>query len=428
MQDGTQSWAAACGCVLGLVCLWGCSGGESDVGSSSSDSLSASPSLQSEKSPASSAKSRRLPTTAIPAKTSQKKPLVTAEPPKKGTPQWLIHQMLLLRFEKIPQTDDVVKLRQIRRDRNLKIILLAEESIALTHKDPKLVEVFNAAVHQLLVSRVSIAMQGKEEDVLKLYDLAELFYKRDKKSKAAAEAAYQVATFANRNALRFPDPQAGWLTEFTRQARLFATRFPQEQARSVRLLDAAGRSCEFHGKTADAILCYQQLQLQYPKLVQAQRATAVLRRLQLLGKRLELKGPTIDGGFIDIEDYRSKVVLVVFWASGRKGFEQVQAKLNAVEKKYPKNRFTIIGVNLDMEEPAVDAYLEKTGLQWPQIFYSDRNKRRWNNLLAKHYAIRRIPTLWLVDQQGVVADLDVNPDRLDQQVRRLLTRRTASRP
>ncbi|GAB4152073.1 MAG: hypothetical protein Tsb009_27760 [Planctomycetaceae bacterium] len=410
--------------LLALVCglVAGCGGGDVDENPASQTAQN---NGNAQKTTAENGKSSKLPPASIKGDAPKKK--AVAPPPKKGTPQWYVHEMLVTRFQKYPEKATVEQLKKLRRDRNLKIIKLAEEAIPLTAKDPKLEEVFNAVIHQLLESRVALAMEGKEDDIFALYDLADILYKRDKKSKAAAEAAYRVAAFANQNALRDSDPKQEWLAEFTRRARLFATNFPQEQARAVRLLDAAGRSCEYHRKIPEAISCYQQLRQQFPDLLQAKRATAVLRRLQLQGKPLILKGPSIDGGFVDIQDSRNKVVLVVFWATGQKQFDDIVPKLKAVRKSFSLTQLDIIGVNLDKEELAVDAYLEKTGMNWPHIFYPDRKKRGWENLIAKYYAIRSIPTLWLIDKNGNVANLYADPDKLESQIRTLLTRRTASR-
>jgi len=348
-------------------------------------------------------------------------------PPKHGTPQWYVHQMLLLRFRKYPDTDDVKKLQQLRRERNLEIIKLAEEAVALTNKDKQQQEVFNAAVHQLIESRVALALQGREEDIVALYDLADVLFKRDKTSKAAAEAAYKVAVFANTNAMRYPDPKTGWLDEFVRRARLFATDFPQEKARAVRLLDVAGRSCELHGRIDDAIKCYEQLRREFPDMIQAKYAIAVLRRLKLPGRIPEISGPTIDGGFLDLKDYKGKVVLVAFWATDRKRCKEILPKLKTLGERYKKHGFEIIGVNLDAEEPPVDAYLEQAKLTWPQIFYPNRNKRRWENPTAKFYAVRRLPTLWLIDAGGKVVETRVDPAQLEGQVRGLLQRRVSAK-
>jgi thiol-disulfide isomerase/thioredoxin len=368
-----------------------------------------------------------LPTTSIKTKAQVAKKHDPLAPPKRGTPQWYVHEMLLLRLQKYPENADVKQLRELRRERNLKIIKLAEEAVALTNKNKDLEEVFNASVHQLVESRVALALQGKEEDITALYDLADVLYKRDKKSKSAAEAAYKVAVFANTNALRYPDPKSGWLSEFVRRARLFATDFPEQKARAVQLLDVAGRSCELNGRTDDALKCYDQLSKQSAGMPQAQYATAVLRRLRLPGRPLELAGQTLDGGFLDIKDYKRRVVLVTFWSTDSKPCRDALPELKRLGDRYKKFGFEIVGVNLDAEEPAVDDYLAKSKIGWPQIFYANRNKRRWDNPIVKYYAIRNMPTLWLVDANGRVVDTDADPKKLEPKVRSLLQRRVSSK-
>jgi thiol-disulfide isomerase/thioredoxin len=348
-------------------------------------------------------------------------------PPKKGTPQWYVHEMVLLRLQKYPNTTDLERLRALRRERNLKIIKLAEEAIAATNKDKSQPEVFNATVHYLIESRVELAQQGREEDIGALYDLADVLYKRDKTSKSAAEAAYKVAVFANTNAMRYPDAKSGWLTEFVRRARLFATDFPQRKAQAVQLLDVAGRSCELNGRTTDAITCYEQLIKQFPDMPQARYAAAVLRRLRLPGRPLELAGQTLDGGFLDVKDYKGKVVLVAFWSTDRKACRETLPGLKQLGDRYKKSGFEIVGVNLDVDEPPVDDYLEKSKIGWPQIFYANRSKRRWDNPVVKYYAIRNVPTLWLVDANGKVIDADADPKKLEPKVRSLLQRRVSKR-
>ena len=334
--------------------------------------------------------------------------------------------MLVLRLAKYPDTNDVQKLRKLRRARNLKIIKLAEAAIALTNKDNKLQEMFYAAVHQLIDARVSLALQGKEEDIISLYDLADVLFNHDKKSKSAVEAAYKVAAFANTNALRYPDPKTGWLKEFVRRARLFATDFPQEKSRAVWLLDVAGRSCEANGDVANAIICYEQLQRQFPKMSLAKYATAVLRRLRLPGRPLELAGQTLDGGFYDIKDYKGKTVLVAFWATDRKACRDAIPKLKAIGERYKKQGLEIVGISLEKEEPTLDDFLAKSEIDWPQIFYTNRKKRRWDNPVVKYYAIRELPTLWLVNVNGVVVETNIDPEKLESKIQTLLKQRRLS--
>lgn len=345
-----------------------------------------------------------------------------APPPKEGTPEWLIFEIVQLKMAPMPATDDVDKLREARRERNWKIIELATEAIAQTHDAPEKESVFTAAAHRLMEARQELALQGDRESIDALYENAESFYKRDPESKAAADSAYILTQFTLENAQRFASREPQWLKEFARQARLFATNFPQETARAPALLLAAGRSCELYGLDQEATACYLAIQQDFAESPRTESVTASLRRLTLKGKPLQFAGPTIDGGFLSIDDYRGKPVLIVFWASHAKPFVDLVPQLTAVTKKYEPQGLAVLGVNLDEEEPAVDAFLEKYPIGWRQIFYSDREKRGWSNPIAVYYGVVRVPMLWLVGPDGNVVNPSVDPEHLEREIADLLKR------
>lgn len=370
-------------------------------------------------------------------------PLVKKEPAK-GTPEWLLLEIQRVKVLPLPGMDVAAesekdddddaeeepltaaeeqklkeqfeKTKAIRRERNLQIIKLAEECVARTAKQPDQEAEFNAAVHYLLDARLQLALQGDTASIDALFDAAKVFYDRNPKSTAAVEAELTLVNLTHANALRYGQSQPKWIQEFARHAQLYATRFPDEQARSVSLLAAAARSCELAGLTDEAKSCYSLLITTFKDTPQAQQAQGVVRRLQLKGKVLELTGPTMEGDDLNIETFRGKMVVIVFWATHARPFVEQLPKLTATMKKYEKYA-TTVGVNLDADEGAVQAFLEQTGLTWPQIFSPNRALRGWNSPLAVHYGINTLPTIWLVDPNGVVVDTMIHADNLEPRLR-----------
>ena len=184
-------------------------------------------------------------------------------------------------------------------------------------------------------------------------------------------------------------------------------------------------------------------------------ALTPLRRLRLPGRRLELGGPTIDGGFAAIDEHvapRSKksvekadytenvatprdirqtsastaaspqtgqVVLVAFWSSDSEEFRNDIPLIQAAVKKFDKRRFAILGVNLDQEEFNADALLSETSLPGRHIFYSELSRRGFNNPIVRYYGVSHVPTYWLVDPQGLVAAAPLEIDQLEDAVKKL---------
>lgn len=340
--------------------------------------------------------------------------------PEKGSPEWLIREILRLRKSPFAEKTGSSEFQQARRKRAEQIVELATEAVAKTHNDPHQNDVFLYAVQSLMESRLQLALDGDAEHIDALYADADALYQRNSDSKAAAEAAFVCARFAHTNARRFAKQEPRWLKEFARQASAFATHFPQEQSRAVSLLHAAAWSCELNGLLEDAVKCYEQLKTAFPQSPQGQQATAVLRRLRLKGQPLQLAGPTLNDKFVSIDDYAGKVVLIVFWASENLRFQEQLPKLTAAIDRLPPNKFSVLGVNLDEEPATLVAFQKAHDLNWPQIFYADADKRRWDNPIVRYYGIRDIPMLWLVDPQGTVVETQLAPENLESRVRALL--------
>lgn len=383
-------------------------------------------------------------TTAKPAGTQPKAdsaPLAAKEP-EKGSPEWLLLEIQRIRVLPLPGNDADVdddddekeltpaqeaaqeaalkklleQQKTVRRERNLQIIKLAEECVAKTNKKPELEPQFDAAVHHLLDARLQLALQGDATSIDALFEAANVFYERKPNSEAAFEAQMTLVNLTHANAQRHGRAEPKWIQEFAKHSQIFANRFPEDTGRSVPLLLAAARSCEFNGFPDEAKSCYTLLMTKFANTPQGQQAQGVVRRLQLKGKPLELAGPTIDGNDLDIETYRGKMVVVVFWATHAKPFVDQLSRLTATAKKYEKYA-VVIGVNLDTEEPAVEAFVEKTGLTWPQIFSPNRVQRGWNSPLALYYGINNLPTIWLVDPNGIVAETAIDADNLEAKLR-----------
>ncbi len=366
---------------------------------------------------------------------------LAAKVPEKGSPEWLLLEIQHIRTLPLPgstvdeeESDDedldkeltpqqeaalqkeYEQQRVVRRERNLQIIKLAEECLAKTSKKPELEAEFETAVHQLLDARLQMALQGDAASIESLFEAAKAFHARNPNSESALEAQLTLVNLTHANALRYGRTEPKWLQEFAKHSQLFAARFPEEQGRAVPLLAAAARTCELNGLPDEAKSCYSLLMTKFKDTQQAQQAQGVVRRLQLKGKTLELSGPTMDGGEVDVESYRGKMVIVVFWATHAQPFVQQLPKLLATAKKYEKYA-VVVGVNLDAEEPAVEAFLERTGLAWPQIFSPNREQRGWNSPLAAHYGINNLPTMWLVDPNGVVAETVLDAENLESKLR-----------
>ncbi len=410
-----------------------------------------------------------LPTAAIPNPlTSTQEPEPEAKPPAEGSPEWSLLEIQKVRLLPFPavetdgrdddegnetaskiettsanateaSTADSAKqdaaaaekratvlgqIRAIRRERNLQIVQFATDAIRKSAKDPAQEPIFLAAVQHLLDAHLQLALQGDEDSVNALYEAASAFYAKRPDSAAAAEAQITVVNFTHASSLRYAKAEPRWLQEFSRQAQLYATRFGDDATRAVPLLMAAGRSCELNGLGEEAKSCFSLIQSKYPESPQARQSAGVLRRMSLTGQKLEFAGPTLDGNYLSVDDLAGKAVIIVFWSSTATPFVEQVASLQAITEKYKKYA-SVLSVSLDSEESDIDAFREKTGLTWPVIFHVEHDQRSWNAPLAKYYGISTVPTIWIVDPKGKVAETQVSTADLEAKLRDVILK---SRP
>ena len=126
-------------------------------------------------------------------------------------------------------------------------------------------------------------------------------------------------------------------------------------------------SYELMGRIDDAKAWYGQLARNYSKTEGGVKAAGALRRLSLTGNPLQLAGRTLQGQPLNIEQYRGKVVLVVFWASYAQPFLADAETLKTVYAKHQKSGFEIVGINMDPDAAAATAWLGQNSIRWQNL-------------------------------------------------------------
>ncbi|MBA3314476.1 MAG: TlpA family protein disulfide reductase [Planctomycetota bacterium] len=349
------------------------------------------------------------------AKTAEAPPQLPE--PVAGTPQSLLHEAKMLRMKPLAGVTSADQIAAAQLARQKELVRLTTEVIAKTHDEPASERTFDDAAFLLMNARLQLALcddeQVRNENVDALYEHAEAFHRRNPESKAAAEAAFAVAKLAHENARRHGSQE--WLEEFARQAQVFATKFPKEESRGPSLLFSAGWSCELHGLTQPATACYTQIADRFPGTEEAVTAAGSLRRLKLVGQPLQLGGSTLDGGYVSIDEYAGKPVLVLFWQASNPKVADLMPVLADLQAAHGEN-FGIIGVALDEDESAVREFLDSCGLKWKQIFFADPSKRGWKNTVAEFYGVKSVPALWLVGSDGKVRATNLSAETARQAV------------
>jgi peroxiredoxin len=104
--------------------------------------------------------------------------------------------------------------------------------------------------------------------------------------------------------------------------------------------------------------------------------------------------PARDGASASPSDHAGKIVLVDFWATWcepcRSSFPEYQALL----ARYA-GRVVVLGISEDDEEHGIDEFARDAGVAFPIAWDGDKT-------VAQRYQIDGMPTLFIIDQRGLV--------------------------
>ena len=130
-----------------------------------------------------------------------------------------------------------------------------------------------------------------------------------------------------------------------------------------------------------------------------------LKRLSIFEKVLPLRFTALDGKRVDAKDWRGRPVIVVFFATwsapSKKAFADLRRDSAGAE---------FIGISLDSDRRQLDAFLSeqnvKSSIAW--------DGKGWDSPLVQALGINALPTMWLLDKDGVLRSLDALEDTAGQ--------------
>ncbi|HEV2424095.1 MAG TPA: redoxin family protein [Terriglobia bacterium] len=106
----------------------------------------------------------------------------------------------------------------------------------------------------------------------------------------------------------------------------------------------------------------------------------------------------LDGSQTQLSALRGQVVLLDFWATWCGPCRYTMPRLDNLSKKFKSQGVVIMGIDDNEDEQTVRDFIREHHFEYPILLSSRRDG------VLDHYSVRGLPTMVLIDRNGVVAD------------------------
>ena len=199
----------------------------------------------------------------------------------------------------------------------------------------------------------------------------------------------------------------------------FVDRYPKTEEAAQAWLQLA-LSKEFEDKEEDALKFYKKVASSFRGSPSAEKAAGAVRRLESVGKRVELQGTSIDGKKFVLSAYRGKPVVLHYWATWCEPCKQDMKLLRQLQARYQKSGLRIVGINVDQTREQAEEFLQETKLPWVQLFEDGGLEA---SRLSTAFGVQTLPTMMLVDQDGKVVRHNVRAAELEGELSDMVRRK-----
>ncbi|MFO0869645.1 MAG: redoxin family protein [Pirellulales bacterium] len=169
---------------------------------------------------------------------------------------------------------------------------------------------------------------------------------------------------------------------------------------------------EFANKTEQALEWYERIVREFADTEVSRKAAGAKLRLESVGRSIPLKGKALDGRPVDLASLKGYTVLVHYWATWCEPCKQDMVKLKDLQAKYAKQKFVVIGVNLDNDRAEAAAYVRSARVAWLQLHEPGGLESRF----ATELGIFTLPSMLLIDANGKVANRGIHAAELDAEL------------
>jgi peroxiredoxin len=124
----------------------------------------------------------------------------------------------------------------------------------------------------------------------------------------------------------------------------------------------------------------------------------------------------LNGKPFTLSEQTGKVVLVDFWSTQCGPCREEAPNLKNIYLKFARKGLVIIGISLDYSREELDSFIRENRLRW-KISFSGQG---WADETVKLYGVNSIPSMWLVDRNGILRHFGLRGEELKEVIADML--------
>ncbi|MDB4561598.1 TlpA family protein disulfide reductase [bacterium] len=198
----------------------------------------------------------------------------------------------------------------------------------------------------------------------------------------------------------------------------FVERYPRAPETAQAWLNLA-LSKEFEDKDSEALAYYKKVANLFPEADSGEMAAGAVRRLESVGRQVELQGTTIKGKPFRLSSLRGKPVVVHYWATWCEPCKQDMKQLRRLLASNQRTGLQVVGINVDRSKTDAQRYLQQTQVPWLQL-HEDGGLE--GSRLAKEFGVQTLPTMMLIDPSGKVIRHNIRAAELQTELEKIKQR------
>ena len=118
---------------------------------------------------------------------------------------------------------------------------------------------------------------------------------------------------------------------------------------------------------------------------------------------------------IKLSDFKGKYVLLDFWATWCSPCLEDIPTIRSIDDKYSEQELVILGIALEENSEGFQSFLEKNGINWPQINSTEE--------VPNKFGVYGVPQIYIIDPDGDIVAKNLRGDKLVAKIDTLINGR-----